>query len=83
MELNTKGRVIHKGPRGGEYVLEKGKKVYKFVKLAPSSIPKTNVNTKGRVIHKGARGGYYVIEKGKKIYKFTRAKGAPLALVNL
>ena len=89
ISLNTKGRVIHKGPRGGYYVLEKGKKIYKFTRAYKSPLlPKptgpspVSLNTKGRVIHKGSRGGYYVIKKGKKIHKFTRAtasKGAPLS----
>ncbi len=88
MNVNTKGRTIYKGSRGGYYVIEKGKKIYKFTRASKGApLPKSPVlskspllssspvalNTKGRTIHKGARGGYYVIEKGKKIYKFTRA----------
>lgn len=89
--LNSKGRVIHKGPRGGEYVLGAGgRKIYKFTKApvvaaparAPSPIatrlsppPK---NIKGRVIHKGPKGGEYVIgPSGRKIYKFIKAKSEP------
>jgi len=30
VDLNSKGRVIHTGPRGGRYVIVNGKKVYKF-----------------------------------------------------
>lgn len=83
MEVNTKGRVIHKGPRGGFYVLGSGgKKIYKFTRAktktpSPPELKSNmimNVNTKGRVIHKGLRGGFYVLGSGgKKIYKFTRA----------
>ncbi len=81
---NTKGRPIHKGPKGGLYVLQNGKKIYKF-KVAtgatggtapprPSPPPTTtNVNTKGRPIHKGPKGGLYVLQNGKKIYKFKVA----------
>ena len=78
METNYKGRPIHKGPRGGRYVLEKGKKIYKF-RVATISPPPTNVNTnvKGRPIHKGPRGGRYVLENGKKIYKFRVAPKPP------
>ncbi len=79
-EVNTKGRVIYKGPKGGFYVLDaKGKKVYKFTRKAatppvPNKASSPNKNTKGRVIHKGSRGGFYVLDaKGKKVYKFTRA----------
>ncbi len=85
-EVNTKGRVIHKGPKGGFYVLDaKGKKVYKFTRavapvpkeLTPKELtpkaPSPNKNIKGRVIYKGPKGGFYVLDaKGKKVYKFTR-----------
>ncbi len=81
---NTKGRPIHKGPKGGLYVLQNGKKIYKFkvsgatggtAPVAPKPSPPrppptTNVNTKGRLIHKGPKGGLYVLQNGKKIYKF-------------
>ena len=77
MDLNTKGRVIHIGPKGGYYVLEKGKKIYSFKRAgAPPKESLLSLNTKGRVIHIGPKGGYYVLEKGKKIYSFKRA-GAP------
>ncbi len=85
-EVNTKGRVIYKGPKGGFYVLDaKGKKVYKFTRaaapvptkaLTPAKpkTPSPNKNTKGRVIYKGPKGGFYVLDaKGKKVYKFTRS----------
>lgn len=77
-EVNTKGRVIYKGPKGGFYVLDaKGKKVYKFTRavpkvLSPAPVPKVltpkpktpspNKNTKGRVIYKGPKGGFYVLD---------------------
>ena len=41
MNVNTKGRVIHKGPKGGFYVLQDGKKVYKFVRQ--TVVPRTVV----------------------------------------
>lgn len=77
--VNTKGRVIHKGPRGGFYVLQDGKKVYRFT---PAVLPRAvtggvNLNTKGRVIHKGSRGGFYVLQDGKKVYRFKRALPPP------
>ncbi len=74
MEKNTKGRVIHTGPRGGRYVMENGRKIYKFKVATRSATPPImNLNTKGRVIHTGPRGGRYVMEKGRKIYKFKVA----------
>lgn len=75
MEVNSKGRTIHKGPRGGEYVLEKGKKIYKFTRARVSPVRK--LNSSGRVIHKGPRGGEYVLEKGKKIYTFKKVRIYP------
>lgn len=82
--VNTKGRVIHKGPKGGFYVLGSGgKKIYKFTRAVPPapapapSPPRANVNTKGRAIYQGPKGGFYVLGSGgKKIYKFTRAAAA-------
>jgi len=69
---NSKGRPIHKGPKGGLYVLQGGRKIYTFktatVVNKPASLGK---NSKGRQIHKGARGGLYVLQGGRKIYKFT------------
>ena len=42
MEVNTKGRVIHRGPKGGFYVLDaKGKKVYKFTRAVPAPVRKS------------------------------------------
>lgn len=75
--VNAKGRSIYKGPKGGLYVIEKGKKLYKFPKAAtPEPVlrvsPDLEVNAKGRKIFKGAKGGLYVIEKGKKLYKFSK-----------
>lgn len=78
---NSKGRTIHRGLRGGFYVIDsKGKKIYKKAKtvilpVVPTSSSPGSVNTKGRKIHKGPRGGFYVIDTktGKKIYKFKRA----------
>jgi len=36
---NSKGRQIHKGPRGGEYVLQGGRKVYKFTRASAPPPP--------------------------------------------
>lgn len=76
---NSKGRTIHRGLRGGFYVLEGTKKIYKksasILPVVTGPSPgSSNVNTKGRRIHKGPRGGFYVIDTktGRKIYKFTR-----------
>lgn len=81
---NSKGRTIHKGSRGGMYVLQDGKKIYKFKKSSStpppppkkvnSPSPKTT-NSKGRTIHKGPKGGMYVLQDGKKIYKFKVGDG--------
>ncbi len=76
---NSKGRTIHRGLRGGFYVLEGTKKIYKKGSILPVPAPvhtsMVNTNTKGRKIHKGPRGGMYVIDQktGKKIYKFKVA----------
>lgn len=73
--LNTKGRQIYKGARGGLYVLQGAKKLYKFktspVKKSPlkKKSPPLGLNKKGRQILKGPRGGLYVLEGTKKIYK--------------
>jgi hypothetical protein len=76
MNTNTKGRQIFKGPRGGYYVLQDGKKIYSFKRMTgtkPSENKNTeNRNSKGRTIFKGIRGGYYVLHDGKKIYSFKR-----------
>ncbi len=77
MDTNVKGRPIHTGPRGGRYVLEKGRKIYKFRVRGAGVSPTGNTNVKGRPIYKGSRGGRYVLEKGRKIYKFrVRATAA-------
>jgi hypothetical protein len=79
--VNTKGRTIYKGPRGGFYVMVGGKKIYKFKRSSvrqnstvqqKSANISHGVNTKGRTIYKGPRGGFYVMSGGKKIYKFER-----------
>jgi hypothetical protein len=81
MLKNSKGRTIYKGPRGGYYVLDGLRKIYKF-KSAPDApalpratkpLPVTKTNVKGRTIYKGPRGGYYVLEGLRKIYKFKVA----------
>ncbi len=70
---NSKGRQIHKGARGGLYVLQGGRKIYTFktASVAVSKPVSLGKNSKGRQIHKGARGGLYVLQGGRKIYKFT------------
>jgi len=35
--VNTKGRPIHRGPRGGFYVIQDGKKIYKFKRGSPAT----------------------------------------------
>lgn len=84
---NSKGRTIHRGLRGGFYVIDsKGKKIYKKIKggilpVVPPPPPTSSpgsVNNKGRKIRKGPRGGFYVLDdKGKKVYKFKRRTPAP------
>ena len=39
VDVNTKGRVIHQGPRGGYYIIVNGRKVYKFVRAAAAPLP--------------------------------------------
>jgi ribosomal protein L24E len=83
---NSKGRTIHRGARGGMYVLQDGKKIYKFKKSSstpppPPNSPKTSqtTNSKGRTIFKGPKGGMYVLQDGKKIYKFKIGGGTKKA----
>lgn len=40
VEYNSKGRQIHKGPRGGEYVLQGGRKVYTFKRASAAPPPR-------------------------------------------
>jgi hypothetical protein len=96
-QRNTSGRVIYRGPRGGEYVLGSGgRKIRSFTKaaapaaapVAPAPAPAAavpgNRNTSGRVIYRGPRGGEYVLGAGgRKIRSFTRAAAAaaPVAAV--
>jgi hypothetical protein len=72
MEVNSKGRVIHTGPRGGKFVMDGKRKIYKF-KLSVKNDVNYGQNIKGRKIYKGSRGGMYVLEKERKIYKFKVA----------
>ena len=84
-QRNTSGRVIYRGPRGGEYVLGAGgRKIRSFTRAtaapAPAAAVPGNRNTSGRVIHRGPRGGEYVLGAGgRKIRSFTRAPAAPVA----
>ena len=86
-QKNTHGRVIYRGPRGGEYVLgPAGRKIRSFTR-APAAAPAPvaaaapgntgHRNTLGRVIYRGPRGGEYVLGPGgRKIRTFTRAPAA-------
>lgn len=84
---NTHGRVIYRGPRGGEYVLGAGgRKIRSFTRAtapaaaAAAAAPAGNRNTHGRIIHRGPRGGEYVLGPGgRKIRSFTRATAAAAA----
>lgn len=75
VEYNSKGRQIHKGPRGGEYVLEGRRKVYTFTRASaappprrPGTPPKagytktpyTNVQSGLSVYLKESSGRYHV-----------------------
>ena len=81
-QRNTSGRVIYRGPRGGEYVLGAGgRKIRSFTKAAAPAAAAAaltgNRNILGRVIHRGPRGGEYVLGAGgRKIRSFTRAPTA-------
>ena len=87
---NTHGRIIYRGPRGGEYVLGAGgRKIRSFTRApaaaapaAPAAAATGNRNTQGRIIHRGPRGGEYVLGPGgRKIRSFTRATAAAPAPV--
>ena len=82
-QRNASGRVIYRGPRGGEYVLGAGgRKIRSFTRAtapapAPAAAVPGNRNTSGRVIYRGPRGGEYVLGAGgRKIRSFTRAVAA-------
>ena len=66
-QRNTSGRVIYRGPRGGEYVLGSGgRKIRSFTRAtapaaapvaaapAPAAAVPGNRNILGRVIHRGS-----------------------------
>lgn len=83
-QRNIKGRVIFRGPRGGEYILGVGgRKIRTFTKAPAAAAPAAaepaagNRNTYGRIIYRGPRGGEYVLGAGgRKIRTFTRAAAA-------
>ena len=71
--VDSKGRTIYTGPRGGRYYINsKGNKVYiKNDKQSKSEVDETSTysDSKGRTIYTGPRGGqYYYNSKGKKTY---------------
>ena len=90
-QFNTSGRMIYRGPRGGEYVLGAGgRKIRSFTRATAAAAPAApapvaapgNRNTSGRVIYRGPRGGEYVLGAGgRKIRSFTRAPAAAAAHV--
>jgi len=77
-QRNSQGRVIFRGPRGGEYVLGAGgRKIRSFTRAPAAAAAAGNRNTHGRIIHRGPRGGEYVLGPGgRKIRSFTRATAA-------
>ena len=76
-QKNTHGRVIYRGPRGGEYVLgPAGRKIRSFTKAPGAAAPVVpapaaaaaagpgntgHKNILGRAIYRGPRGGEYVL----------------------
>ena len=70
--VNAKGRKIYKGSRGGMYVMQAGRKVYKVSSSRKASpvryVKNLGVNSQGRKIYQGARGGYYVMQGKRKVY---------------
>ena len=61
--VNSKGRKIHTGPKGGRFVVEGTRKLY-----VRRVVGTENVNSKGRKIHTGPKGGRFVVEGTRKIY---------------
>lgn len=53
---NVKGRAIHKGPRGGMYVMQGPRKIYNPIKANNSRLKR------------GPRGGYYYMRGTRKVY---------------
>lgn len=53
---NVKGRAIHKGPRGGLYVIQGARKIYNPIKKENSRLKR------------GPRGGYYYMRGTRKVY---------------
>lgn len=79
--VNSLGRPIYTGRRGGKYVKVGARKVYKFEGslAAPAAIsgggngrvrhgPGTPRNNRGRQIYIGPRGGKYVKVGARKVY---------------
>jgi hypothetical protein len=70
-DVNSKGRKIHTGEKGGRYVLIGSRKQYiKTQKEMQTS--GANVNSKGRKIHTGEKGGRYVLIGSRKQYIKTQ-----------
>ena len=70
-DVNSKGRKIHTGGKGGRYVLIGTRKQYiKTQKEMQTS--GANVNSKGRKIHTGKKGGRYVLIGSRKQYIKTQ-----------
>ena len=67
VEYNTKGRQIHKGPRGGEYVLQGGRKVYKFERAAASGPSGSSARTPPKAGF--TKTPYTNARSGRSIYK--------------
>ncbi|ABT14535.1 hypothetical protein NY2A_B136L [Paramecium bursaria Chlorella virus NY2A] len=70
VEVNSKGREILTGPRGGKYVIgPSGRKIpVKTLKNKSPMIETGKINAKKRVVYKDSKGRMYVKPGDKKIY---------------
>jgi hypothetical protein len=67
-KTNSKGRTIHRGPKGGLYVFQAGKKIYKFKSTAPPPPPPNKVGRLATPIKKR------LVELAKRVKKRFKTK---------
>lgn len=80
---NSKGRTIWKGPRGGRYVMQDGRKLYVRPKAvsakAPAATPTSLKGPRGQTVYRGPRGGLFYRSNGRKV-SFKAPGGAAVTL---
>lgn len=72
VELNSKGRVIYRGTRGGEYVMQGGRRVYKFTRASAAPPPPSGDRATGSPPIPGfSKTPYKNVSTGASVYKKT------------